>query len=58
MSRKPSDLGYPNDGYDLPSLNLKHMVGIEYAPNLETGLLFPMQTETMQERISCSSDHY
>jgi len=53
MLRKPSDLGYPNDGYDLPSLNfVQHMVGIEYAPNLETGLLFPMQAETMQERIA------
>ena len=53
MLRKPSDLGYPNDGYDLPPLNfVQHMVGIEYAPNLETGLLFPMQAETLQERIA------
>ena len=53
MLRKPSDLGYPNDGYDLPPLNfVQHMVGIEYAPNLDTGMLFPMQAETLQERIS------
>lgn len=53
MLRKPSDLGYPNDGYDLPPLNfVQHMVGIEYAPNIETGLLFPMQAETLQERIA------
>lgn len=53
MLRKPSDLGYPNDGYDLLPLNfVQHMVGIEYAPNLDTGMLFPMQAETLQERIS------
>lgn len=53
MLRKPSDLGYLNDGYDLPPLNfVQHMVGIEYAPNLDTGLLFPMQAETLQERIA------
>ncbi len=53
MLRKPSDLGYPNDGHDLPPLNfVQHMVGIEYAPNLDTGMLFPMQAETLQERIS------
>jgi hypothetical protein len=52
MLRKPSDLGYPNDGYDLPPLKFEsHTVGVEYAPNLDTGLLFPMQAETLQERI-------
>lgn len=53
MLRKPSDLGYPNDGYDLPPLRFnQHQVGIDYAPNIETGLLFPMQAETLQERIA------
>jgi hypothetical protein len=53
MLRKPSDLGYPNDGYDLPPLNYhQHCVEIDYAPNLDTGMLFPMQAETLQERIS------
>jgi len=53
MLRKPSDLGYPNDGYDLPPLRFRqHQVGIEYAPNIDTGLLFPMQAETLQERIA------
>lgn len=52
MLRKPSDLGYADDGYDLPPLNfVSHTVGAEYAPNIETGLLFPMQAETLQERI-------
>lgn len=53
MLRKPSDLGYSDDGYDLPPLQfVQHMVSVDYAPNAETGLLFPMQAETLQERIS------
>src|SRR3546814_10657671 len=52
MLRKPSDLGYPNAGYDLPPLNYhQHVVGVEYAPSIETGLLFPMQAATLAERI-------
>jgi len=52
MLRKPSDLGYPNEGYDLPPLNyISHIVAADYAPNLDTGMLFPMQAETLQERI-------
>ena len=53
MLRKPSDLGYPNAGYDLPPLNfVQHIVAASYEPNAETGLLFPMQAETLQERIA------
>ena len=53
MLRKPSDLGYPNEGYDLPPLNiLQHTVGVEYAPSMDTGLLFPIQAATMQERLA------
>jgi len=53
MLRKPSDLGYPNEGYDLPPLHfVQHMVSVDYAPNIDTGMLFPMQAETLQERIS------
>jgi hypothetical protein len=53
MLRKPSDLGYPNDGYDLPPLNfVQHTVSADYAPNIETSMLFPVQAETLQERIS------
>jgi hypothetical protein len=53
MLRKPSDLGYPDDGYDLPPLTfIPHTVGVDYAPSMETGMLFPMQAETLQERIS------
>jgi hypothetical protein len=53
MLRKPSDLGYSNEGYDLPPLQfVQHMVSVDYAPNMETGMLFPMQAETLQERIT------
>lgn len=53
MLRKPSDLGYPNDGYDLPPLQFRqHIVAADYEPNAETGMLFPMQAETLQERIA------
>ncbi len=53
MLRKPSDLGYDNEGYDLPPLTYHHhIVGVEYAPSMETGLLFPMEARTMQERIT------
>ena len=53
MLRRPSDLGYSNDGYDLPPLHfVQHTVGVDYAPCLDTGTLFPMQAETLQERIA------
>lgn len=57
MLRKPSDLGYDNEGYDLPPLTYQqHTVAVEYAPSMETGLLFPMEARTMQERISARKD--
>ncbi len=53
MLRKPSDLGYSNEGYDLPPLHfVQHTVSVDYAPNMETGMLFPIQAETLQERIA------
>lgn len=53
MIRKPSDLGYPNDGYDLPPLKqIQHMAGVAYEPNIDTGHLFPMQATTLSERIA------
>lgn len=57
MLRKPSDLGYPNDGYELPPLvQHQHIVGVDYAPSLETGMLFPMEARSMSERISARRD--
>lgn len=57
MIRKPSDLGYSNEGYDLPPLHQhQHTVGVEYAPSLETGLLFPMEARSLSERIAARRD--
>lgn len=57
MLRKPSDLGYANDGYDLPPLiQHQHVVGVDYAPSLDTGLLFPMEARSLSERISARRD--
>ena len=57
MLRNPGDLGYPNEGYDLPPLNqTQHTVGVKYAPSMETGLLFPIQAATLQERIGARRD--
>ncbi len=52
MLRQPSDLGYPNDGYDLLPLTTKqHIVDVDYVPSLDTGTLFPIAARTMRERI-------
>lgn len=52
MLRQPSDLGYPNEGYDLPPLvTEQHRVAVEYRPDLETSTLFPIEARTMRERI-------
>jgi hypothetical protein len=57
MLRKPSDLGYPDDGYDLPPKHLhQHVVSADYEPSMDTGLLFPMEARTLQERISARRD--
>jgi hypothetical protein len=52
MLRRPSDLGYDDGAYKLPPLNqIQHQVAVDYAPSLETGLLFPMEASSLQERI-------
>jgi hypothetical protein len=57
MIRKPSDLGYENGGYDLPPLRQhQHTVSTDYAPSMDTGFLFPMEAQTLQERISARRD--
>jgi hypothetical protein len=51
MLRKPSDLGYPNDGYDLPPLNIEQItVDVDHDRALE-GHLFVMEAATLQERL-------
>lgn len=57
MIRKPSDLGYENQGYDLPPLRQQqHMVAADYAPSLDSGTLFPMEARTMHERLAARRD--
>jgi hypothetical protein len=52
MLRKPSDLGYPNEGYDLPPLHYhQHTVEVEHVPSIEAGL-FAAPAVTLSERIS------
>lgn len=53
MLRKPSDLGYDDAGYALPPLHYhQHTVGVDYRPDIDTGLLFPIQAATLSERLS------
>ena len=50
--RKPSDLGYSDEGYNLPPLEqIEHRVSVEYAPSQESGLLFPMEAQSLSERL-------
>lgn len=52
MLRKPSDLGYEDGDYVLPPLHQhQHTVGVEYVSSLETGMLFPMEAVTLQQRL-------
>jgi hypothetical protein len=54
MLRKPSDLGYDDAGYDLPSLTrVQHIVQSDRPTN---GMLFALPAETLQERIGARRD--
>ena len=46
--RKPSDLGFPDDGFTLPPLNM-HQTTVAQREALE-GQLFAMEAQTLQER--------
>jgi hypothetical protein len=50
--RHPRDIGYEEEGYDLPPL-IKHQITVaaDYAPSLDMGLLFPMEASTLSERL-------
>ena len=55
MLRKPSDLGYEDGAFALPPLRLdQHTVAVEYKPT--AGMLFPMQAQTLQERVGARRD--
>lgn len=51
MLRKPSDLGYSDEGYDLPPLAYhEHRVAADYGTAAAAGQLFPTQANSLQER--------
>lgn len=53
MMRKPSDLGYPDEGYDLPTLHqIQHTVKADYDTSRMEGDMFPMLASSMSERIT------
>lgn len=57
MLRRPSDLGYDDGAYTLPPLQqVQHHVAVDYAPSFETGLLFPVEASSLQERIGARRD--
>jgi len=57
MLRHPKDLGFNAKGYDLPPLNqIQHTVAADYAPSMETGLLFPMEAQSLGERLAARRD--
>lgn len=50
MLKKPSDLGYSDEGFTLPPLNIEeHVVDPNKPPE---GLLFALDAHTMQERLT------
>jgi hypothetical protein len=53
--RHPRDIGYDEPGYDLPPLR-KHQitVPVDYKPDIDTGLLFPVEASTLQEQRAAS----
>lgn len=51
--RKPSDLGYSDDGYNLPPMNLQHHV---VESNTVMGDLFTVEARTLQERRIARKD--
>ena len=48
MLRRPSDLGYDDNGFILPELRIKETIIQAEGPS--DGMLFPMPAETLQER--------
>lgn len=52
MLKSPEDLGYDGSKYVLPKLHqIQHTVGVEYMPNIDTGLLFPLEAQSLGERL-------
>jgi len=54
MLRKPSDLGYSDEGFILPPIHYRQIeVDVERAPE---GMLFALEAVTLQERIAARRD--
>lgn len=52
MLQNPSDLGYDGSKYILPELHqIQHTVGAKYESNIDTGMLFPLEAQSMSERL-------
>jgi superfamily II DNA or RNA helicase len=52
--RKPSDIGYSDEGFELPPLHYhEHLVEVDQPTS---GMLFAMPAETLQERIQARRD--
>lgn len=55
LIRRPSDLGYPDEGYALPPLTKRQItVKVEHRP--AEGALFQMEASTLQERLAARRD--
>jgi len=54
MIRKPSDLGYSDEGFTLPPLNMHEQCVSVTAPT--TGFLFAVEAQTLQERQQARRD--
>lgn len=53
MLQNPADLGYDGTAYHLPRLHQhQHTVAAEYKANIDTGLLFPLEAQSMSERLA------
>jgi superfamily II DNA or RNA helicase len=51
MVRKPSDIGHSDDGFVLPPIDFNHIqVDADYSTAKASGMLFPMEAQTLQER--------
>lgn len=50
MIKKPSDIGYSDDGFDLPPLRVHEVVVSVPTDRALPGMLFPMEAQTLMER--------
>jgi hypothetical protein len=52
MYQSPADLGFDGSRYVLPELHqIQHTVAAKYEANIDTGLLFPIEAQSMGDRL-------